>query len=125
MGLDSTATATAGATTTTTTTTTQQQDARKSLTLPAGRISLKLPLTDREAARNQFLSMGTPTSPTASLSVPNVVAVGSLSKPLTRSFSDKDHAVNAFSSLNKMRGNNEVCVLFVDQDHLSNFPRTR
>lgn len=107
MGLDSTAAAPA-ATTTTTTTTTQQQDARKSLTLPAGRISLKLPLGDRDAARTQFLSLGTPSSPTSSTSVTSVA--GSLNEPLTLPFSHKNpnHAVNAFNALNQMRANNEV-----------------
>lgn len=90
MGLDSTA---AAATATTTTT------ERKSLTLPAGRISLKLPLGDRDA-RSQFLSLGTPASPTSASST----------EPLSLPFSHKNpnHAVNAFNALNQMRANNEV-----------------
>jgi len=76
----------------------------KSATLPhtPGRLSLKLPLKDREA-RTQFLATGTPSSPTSS-------TFSLLSEPMTVPFVHKNpsHAVEAFNSLNQMRANNEV-----------------
>jgi len=81
---------------------------RKSATLPhtPGRLSLKLPIKDRDT-RTQFHSIGTPTSPTSSVTTINSL----LAEPMTIPFTHKNpsHAAEAFNALNQMRANNEVC----------------
>lgn len=82
---------------------------RKSATLPhtPGRLSLKLPLKDRDT-RTQFCSAGTPSSPTSS-------TISLISEPMTVPFVHKNpsHASEAFNSLNQMRANNEVRITFL------------
>lgn len=81
-----------------------------SATLPhtPGRLSLKLPLKDRES-RALYNSIGTPTSPTSTATnttIASLIPDSSMSTPFTHK--NPSHAIDAFSALNQMRANNEV-----------------
>lgn len=81
---------------------------RKSATLPhtPGRLSLKLPVKDRDARATLYHSVGTPSSPTSTSTTGLLVTTDSMSTPFTHR--NPSHANDAFSALNQMRANNEV-----------------